>query len=86
MQEVFRAKLNEEGRLVIPASCRKRLGLMPGQELLIRFNEDGLQLMTVENAIKRFQAEVRSLAGPNVSLADELLTERRAEAVKEAGE
>jgi hypothetical protein len=39
----------------------------------VRVNEDGLQLMTLENAIKRFQAEVRSPAGPNVSLVDELL-------------
>jgi AbrB family looped-hinge helix DNA binding protein len=88
MQEVFRAKINDEGRLVIPASCRKKLGLVQGQELLVRLNEDGLglQLMTLESAAKRFQAEVRSLAGPNVSLVDELLTERRAEAAKEAGE
>jgi AbrB family looped-hinge helix DNA binding protein len=88
MDEVFRTKMNDEGRLVIPASCRKRLGLLPGQELLVRMNDDGfgLLLMTLESAAKRFQAEVRSLAGPNVSLVDELLTERRAAAAKEAGE
>lgn len=86
MNEVYRARLNHEGRLVIPAECRKKLGLMQAQELLVKVTEYGIQLMTLDNAVKKFQNEVRSLVGPNVSLAEELIAERRAEAAKEARE
>jgi bifunctional DNA-binding transcriptional regulator/antitoxin component of YhaV-PrlF toxin-antitoxin module len=54
MQEVFRAKLNDEARLVIPASCRKKLVLLPGQELLVRVNEDESTMKVAWNASSAF--------------------------------
>lgn len=86
MNEVYRAKLNDEGRLVVPAVCRKQLGLHAGQEVLLKMTDDGILITTFDQALKKFQDEVRSLVGPDVSLVDELIAERRAEAAKEAGE
>ncbi len=86
MKEVHRAKMNEEGRLLIPAELRKALGLRGGEELLIRRTENGLEVTTYERAIQRFQDRVAQLVGPGVSLAEELIEERRAEAAKEANE
>ena len=86
MNEVYRAKLNDEYRLVIPAACRKRLGLQPGQEMLIKVTERGLEMTTYDLALKRFQEQVQALVPADVSLVDELIAERRAEAAKEASE
>jgi AbrB family looped-hinge helix DNA binding protein len=86
MEEVYRAKLNDEGRLVIPAACRKKLGMTAGQEVLLKVHNDGLLVYTQEQAIKRLQDWVARRVPPGVSLVDELITERRAEAAKEANE
>lgn len=83
MNEVYRAKINEEGRMVIPAACRKRLGLQAGQEVLLTLNEEGVQLTTFDRALRHFQDEVSRLVGPGRSLSAELIAERRAEAAKE---
>jgi AbrB family looped-hinge helix DNA binding protein len=84
--EIFRAKVNDEGRLVIPAPCRKQLGLQPGQEVLLQVTRDGILLTTFDQALKHFQDEVTKLVGPGVSLPDDLIADRRAEATREAGE
>jgi bifunctional DNA-binding transcriptional regulator/antitoxin component of YhaV-PrlF toxin-antitoxin module len=86
MEEVFRGRLNSEGRLNIPAPCRKRLGLQPGQEVLMQISDEGLFLYTQDQALKRLQNWVASAVPAGVSLADELIAERRAEAAKEASE
>ena len=86
MEEVFRAKLNSEGRLNIPANCRKRLGLQPGQEVLMQISKEGLLVYTQDQALKRLQDYVASVVPSGVSLSDELIAERRAEATKEASE
>lgn len=86
MNEVHRAKLNDEGRLVIPAELRKALGLQPGQEVLLRKTDTGLELTTFEMAVKQFQDRVAKMVPPGVSLVEELIEERRAEAAREANE
>jgi bifunctional DNA-binding transcriptional regulator/antitoxin component of YhaV-PrlF toxin-antitoxin module len=86
MEEVFRAKLNREGRLIIPVPCRKRTGLEPGQEVMLQVTPDGLLVTTLDQSLKRFQDQVTSLVGPDVSLVDEVIEDRRAEAKKEVGE
>jgi AbrB family looped-hinge helix DNA binding protein len=86
MEGVYRAKINEEGRLVIPAAYRKRYGLGNGQEVMLRAIQEGLLIATFDQALERFQADVASLVGPNMSLADELIADRRQEAATERGE
>lgn len=72
--------------MVIPSALRKRLGFHAGQDLLLQVNGQGLQIMTLEQAMNAFQDEVIRLAGPNGSLADELIQDRRAEARKDQGD
>ena len=83
MNEVYRAKLNDEGRLVIPAACRKRLGMSPGQELLLQISEQGLLVYTQDLAVKRLQDWVTARVPPGVSIVDELIADRRDEAARE---
>jgi bifunctional DNA-binding transcriptional regulator/antitoxin component of YhaV-PrlF toxin-antitoxin module len=86
MNEVYKAKLNEEGRLVIPAAYRKLCGLGTGQEVMLRATQDGLLITTFDKALQRFQDDVAALVGPNVSLADELIADRRKEAATAGGQ
>ena len=86
MEDVYRAKINEEGRLVIPAAYRKQYGLGNGQEVVLRATDEGLLISTFDQALQRFQADVAALAGPDVSLVDELISDRRKEAATDRGE
>ena len=86
MAETYRAKLNDEGRLVIPAELRKALGLKAGQEVLLRKTEAGLEVTTYDMAVKQFQEQVAKMVPAGVSLADEQIAERRAEASRDAGQ
>jgi AbrB family looped-hinge helix DNA binding protein len=83
MNEVYRAKLNREGRMFVPAGVRAQAGLQPGQEVLLKVTDEGVLITTFDQALKKFQEEVRSLVGPGVSLVDELIAERREEATRE---
>lgn len=86
MNEVYRAKLNSEGRLFVPAGCRTQAGLRPGQEVLLKVTPDGVLLYTHDQAVKRLQDWCAAHIPPDTSLVDELIAERRAEAAKEANE
>lgn len=86
MNEVHRAKINDEGRLVIPSELRKSLGLQPGQEVLLRKTDTGIELTTYDMAVKQFQDRVATSVTPGDSLADEQIAERRREAARDAGQ
>lgn len=75
--------LGEGGRFVIPAEFRKALGLKPGDEVVLALEDDGLRLMTLDQAIWRAKALVRTFVPDGVSLVDELLMERREESARE---
>jgi AbrB family looped-hinge helix DNA binding protein len=83
METEARTRLNENGRLVIPASFRKALGINPGDQVILRLEDDELRLTTLKGRIARAQQNVRKYVKPGVSLVDELIAERRAAARKE---
>lgn len=83
METETRIRLNENGRLVIPASFRKALGINPGDEVVLRLEDDELRITTMKHRIARAQRLVRKYVKPGVSLVDELIAERREEARKE---
>ena len=78
-----RARVNNNGRLVIPAQFRKALGIKAGDVVVVRLEDDELRVMTIKRRIERAQQIVRKYIRPGVSLVDELIAERRAEARKE---
>lgn len=82
MSEI-KTKLGQGGRLVIPTEYRRRLGLKPGDEVLVRLDEEGLHVSTPAQAVARAQALVRRYVPATRSLSDELISERRAEAARE---
>ena len=77
-------RLGAGGRLVIPASFRRRYGLRAWSSVTLTENADGdLVVTTPEAALQKLQALVRKHVPEGVSLVDELLAERRAEATRE---
>lgn len=76
-------KIGTRGRLVIPAALLKTLNLKPGDRLVARQDGETLVLERREAIEKRLQDRFRHIPG-EVSLVDELIAERHAEAAKEA--
>jgi len=72
-----RMRVNENGRVVIPASFRKRLGIRVGDEVVLRIQDDELRITTLKRSIERAQRLVREHVKPGTSLVDELIAERR---------
>jgi AbrB family looped-hinge helix DNA binding protein len=72
-----RMRVNENGRVVIPASFRKRLGIRVGDEVVLQIQDDELRITTLKRNIERAQRLVRKHVKAGTSLVDELIAERR---------
>ena len=72
-----RMRVNENGRLVIPAAFRKRLGIRVGDEVVLQIQDDELRITTLKRHIERAQRLVRKHVKPGTSLVEELIAERR---------
>jgi AbrB family looped-hinge helix DNA binding protein len=78
-----RARVNENGRIVLPAAFRKALGVNVGDEVLLRLQDDELRITTQQLRIKRAQQRAQKYLKPGISIVDEFLAERRSEAKNE---
>jgi AbrB family looped-hinge helix DNA binding protein len=77
-------RINEQGRIVIPAECRAAAGLKPGDEVLIEpVGKGELRLRTKRQAIKAAQNIVARRVPETRDLVAELIAERREEAGRE---
>jgi AbrB family looped-hinge helix DNA binding protein len=72
-----RQRVNENGRVVIPASFRKALGINIGDEVVLRMEDDELRITTLKRRVERAQRLVRKHVKRGTSLVDELIDERR---------
>lgn len=81
--EESRTRVNENGRVVIPASFRKALGINAGDEVLLRIENDELRISPLRQRVERAQRLVRQHVKRGTSLADELIAERREAAKRE---
>ena len=78
-----RLRVNENGRVVIPAAFRRALGINAGDEIVLRMEDDELRITTLKRRLERAQRLVRKHVKPGASLVDELIAERREEAKNE---
>jgi AbrB family looped-hinge helix DNA binding protein len=77
MKLKMRMRVNENGRVVIPATFRKQLGIRIGDEVVLQLEDDELRIITLKRNIERAQRLVRKHVKPGTSLVDELIAERR---------
>jgi AbrB family looped-hinge helix DNA binding protein len=80
--EAIEVTVGPQGRLVVPAALRRRLDLQPGDVLLARAEEDRLVLERRGAILARVRGRFAHVPA-DVSLADELLAQRREEATRE---
>jgi AbrB family looped-hinge helix DNA binding protein len=75
-------QVGAQGRLVIPVALRKALNLKPGDRLIARKEGDRL-IFERREAIEQRLWDMFSHIPERVSLVDELIAERRADAKRE---
>ncbi|MBI2264811.1 MAG: AbrB/MazE/SpoVT family DNA-binding domain-containing protein [Armatimonadetes bacterium] len=75
-------RIGPGGRVVIPATYRRKLGLKTGDEVVLALEGDEVKLLSRRAAVRQFQALVRQYVPEGRSLVDELLRERREEAAR----
>ena len=78
-----KAKLNANGRVVIPAAIRRALDLRPGDELIMRVEDGELRLSTRRQALERARRMIRQYIPEDVDLAQSLIDDRRVDAERE---
>lgn len=78
-------KMAENGRLVLPATLRAEVGLPDGGDLLARVENGVIILEPHRKALERVRSLVQQFAPAEkgVSVVDELIAERHAEALRE---
>jgi AbrB family looped-hinge helix DNA binding protein len=75
-------RIGSQGRLIIPASLRRALGIKPGDVMVARIEDGRLVLESREAILGRFQARFAAVP-KEVDLAKELIEDRRGEARRE---
>jgi AbrB family looped-hinge helix DNA binding protein len=79
----YKGRIVSGGRLQIPADVRKELGLADGDGVRIEVVDGELRIRSYHAVIKAIQAEMRKYVPEGVSLSDELIADRRAEAARD---
>ena len=71
------AKIEANGRVLLPAAVRERLGVKPGDALLMDVGEHGVRLYTRRHALRALQelAQRSNASGPDA--IDDFLAWRR---------
>lgn len=84
--EDVKARVNDNGRIVIPAEIRQRMGIKPGDTLFLTLEGDVLKVESYLARIRRIQESMRALIPGDRLLSDELIADRREEARREMEE
>jgi len=78
-EKSIKVVIGEGGRIVIPASYRKALGLKPGDEVQIELAYDEIRIISYRKAISNAQKLVHRFVNEDRKLSEELISERREE-------
>jgi AbrB family looped-hinge helix DNA binding protein len=82
MRDTTVVRVGPKGRIVIPATVREQCGIREGDELVLVVERSGIRLVDRGALVASLRGSVRSVDGSSV--VDQLLAERRAEAIAEA--
>jgi len=79
----YRAKMGQNGRILIPVQCRQELDLSPGDEVVIIVDDGVAKLFNVKYAIRSAQKTIKQYVKDKQSLSKELIKMRKEEAKNE---
>jgi AbrB family looped-hinge helix DNA binding protein len=74
-----RVRINESGRIVIPAALRDAVGISRGEEVIVWAQDGEVRIASAIERARRAQRLVREYVPEGVSLSEELLADRRRE-------
>lgn len=77
------ARINENGRVVIPANFRRDLGIRPGDTVVLRIEDNELRITTLQQRLAKSREWMRKHVPAGTSLSDDLIAERREAARRE---
>jgi len=80
MGDFIQGKVSGAGRVVVPSEMRKEFGIEDGVDVVFSRTEYGIQITTLDDAIRQAQETVRRYVPEGVSLVDELREDRRQDA------
>ena len=78
-----RCKIDQVGRMLIPADIRERLNIGPGDEVILEVHDGQMTVSTFQAIVRELRDEIQRRAQPGGSVVDELFAERREEAARE---
>lgn len=76
-------KIVSGGRLQIPAEFRRAMGLEDGEAVVMELKEGELTVRPYREVLAQVRENLRRYIPEGVSLSDELIADRRAEAERE---
>lgn len=75
--------MSANGRIIIPANIRSQIGMRQGGSFVVHVENGEVRLEPIAHAIARVQSLLDEYIPSDVSLADELSADRRAESERE---
>ena len=82
--ETYTTRLEKSGRILVPASVRRRLGLSEGSHVVVKVEPSGaLEITSRSQALSKVREEIRRYIPAGRDLAEELIRDRRAEVERE---
>lgn len=79
----YHAKIYGGGKMALPADVRRALGIKDGDRVNLNIADGRLSVRTMEQVVRDMQTRVGRLVPEGVSLVEELIADRRAEAARE---
>lgn len=77
--------VSQSGRMNLPADMRRALGLKGSGRVIVTKEENGLRITTMEQSLQHVRELARPYRPKEGYASDELISDRRTEAAREAG-
>ncbi|WP_066380943.1 AbrB/MazE/SpoVT family DNA-binding domain-containing protein [Anabaena sp. CA = ATCC 33047] len=79
----YTVDIEAEGRLTLPKEIQQKLNLESGDRLILTLQDNGkLQLVSLKQQVKKLRGLLKDKS-PDINLVNELIQERRLEALNE---
>ncbi len=77
-------RIGKNGAIALPEALRAALAIREGDSVQLVIEDDAIRILTRDAALRALTSDVRRTIPEGVSLVDELIGDRRAEAAREA--
>ncbi len=81
--QLFHVRVSDGRRIVLPREACKELGVKVGDTLIVDVSKGKIELHMFDSTLVEFRALLAGKIPPGVSLADELIADRRDAAKRE---